>query len=321
MQKYLHVANHTPGTVNFLHALVGLHDSAVFSMFAGESLSKVQAKFEQTLPVLARLKADQVSTWVYLSVNAVQALREVELSEDFMGLQPQAHEAAIRGRSVRFLSSYYFWRLIREVFLDHTEEAMEAARGCEKYKTPGSYVAALSVFYCAVLFLDVFDKLGPSEHVLLQQHVEKMRIWGKTSPATFGHKYIFLKVMMSKGGGNELAMLDAFDESISLAVEAGLVQDAALYAERCARWLAKSSPKRSCHYLAIAKGMYEAWGATCKVTEISSLLPIGATPFRGYRIPFDVMLTQLTIRLLRKKSGILFHREFHLRRPRRIILR
>jgi osomolarity two-component system, sensor histidine kinase CHK1 len=78
---------------------------------------------------------------------------------------------------------------------------------------------------------------------------------------------------MSKNDDHPLALLDRFDEVIYLALQSGLIHDAAFYAERCSRWLANASPNRSGQYLNFARRQYDFWGATAKVREITVIQP------------------------------------------------
>jgi hypothetical protein len=148
----------------------------------------------------------------------------------------------------------------------------------------GSFLSGMYTFYSAVQLVDNLDNLVQSEFTSLQKKMNAIQLWSKTSPSTFEHKYKFLRVMVSRKNDNHLELLDAFDEAIFLASDAGLIHDAALYAERCSRWLADKSPSRSAQYLDFAKRQYDFWGAGSKVKEIALVQPASGA-FRGLCIP------------------------------------
>jgi hypothetical protein len=83
-----------------------------------------------------------------------------------------------------------------------------------------------------------------------------------------------------------LTILDAFDDAIFRALENGMLHDAAIFAERCSRWLTNTSPNRSWQYQDFARRQYEFWGASAKVKELSDLIAIrkASARIRGFRI-------------------------------------
>jgi hypothetical protein len=111
---------------------------------------------------------------------------------------------------------------------------MTAAKACETYlpSAKGSFLSAMYTFYAAILYAENIDALMQNEMTLLNQKMEMLRLWTKTAPSTFEHKYKFLQVMMSKKADRNIDTLDLFDEVMYLAVENGFIHDAALYAER-----------------------------------------------------------------------------------------
>ena len=181
--------------------------------------------------------------------------------------------------------TYHCYQLVLAIFTGRTEVGTAAAKAGEMYvaSATGSFLSGMYTFYSAMLLVDKLDNLMQSELASLQRKMDIIRLWSKTSPSTFEHKYKFLRVMISRRDDNLLGLLDAFDDAIYVAVEAGLIHDAALYAERCSRWLADMSPNRSAQYLDFARRQYDFWGATAKVREISRIQPT-STILRGFCI-------------------------------------
>ena len=263
-------------------------ERAVFNFFAGESLDLVQAKLEEAEPLIRKGKQETGKRWLSMSIQLVQALRGIEMSDD-TGAEPpldpnRALSKAQMNQSHMF--TYHCYQLVLAIFTGRKEVAMAAAEACEKYvaSETGSFLSGMYTFYSAVLLVDNLDNLKQSQLASLQRKMNIVRLWSKTSPSTFEHKYKFLRVMASRRDENLLGLLDDFDDAIYLAVETRLIHDAALYAERCSRWLADTSPNRSAQYLDFARRQYDFWGATAKVKEISRIQPT-STILRGFCTP------------------------------------
>lgn len=266
---------------------VAVIDRALFSFFGGESLDLVQAKLEEAEPLIRKGKQETGKHWLSMPMQLVQALRGVETSADSPIDPPFDASLALRiaqmNQSQTHLFTFHCYQLVLAVFMGRRDVGMASAKACETYlaSATGSLLSGMYVFYSAVLLVDNFDNLMQAEINSLQKKMDMLRLWSRTSPATFEHKYKFLRVMSSRRDSNLLRLLDGFDEAIFLALQAGLGQDAALYAERCSQWLADPSPVRSGQYLDFARRHYDYWGAGAKVKEITQVQPLN-TGLRGF---------------------------------------
>lgn len=264
---------------------VAVIDRAVFGFFAGESLDLVQAKLEEAEPLIRKSKQETGKLWLSMPVQLVQRLRGIEMSDDTGAESPLDPDRVLSKAQMNpwHIFAYHCYQLVLSIFTGQKEVGMAAAEACEMYvaSATGSFLSGMYTFYSAVLLVDNLDNLMQSELASLQRKIDIIRLWSKTSPSTFEHKYKFLRVMASRRDENLLGLLDAFDDAIYLAVEAGLIHDAALYAERCSRWLVDTSPNRSAQYLDFARRQYDFWGATAKVKEIFRIQP-ASTVLRGF---------------------------------------
>jgi hypothetical protein len=277
---------------------IAVIDRAVFGLFAGESLDLVQAKLEEAAPLIRKKRQEVGKYWLAMPMHLVRNLRGSDQSND-VGSEitdpSDVLEAAKSTQSHTHLFAYHCYQLILAVFNGNKRAGFTAAKMCETYlpSAKGSFLSAMYTFYVAVLMSENMSSLMQAELTLLRAKMDIIKLWAKTSSSTFGHKYQFLKVMTSKMD-NDLHTLDAFDEAIYNAVQNGFIQDAALYAERCSQWLAKSSPKRSAQYLNFARRQYDFWGAGAKSSEISNNLP-PSTALRGFGINFSLALLTVAI--------------------------
>jgi osomolarity two-component system, sensor histidine kinase CHK1 len=289
-QKYFHLALTTVSkTYQSIWGFLATFDGAVCAMFSGESLQQAASKFADTKKVVDKRKVPLEKYWVSLPIKLLYTLMGIEPPDyTVTELESDWAKAETHAKSMGMFMLMFnmeTFRLVRAVIMGPPDVGLKSARACEQYaaSVPGTLPFAMYIFYSAIMYVDVFDELLKADYAQLHKHVELIRLWAQSAPSTYQHKYLFLTVMMAKKGVNDLAMLDAYDEAIALALEYGFVQDAALYAERCARWLSTCSPKRSVLYLNDAKQYYEAWGAYAKADQISSFLKSRGfcTPFRG----------------------------------------
>jgi len=270
---------------------VAVIDRAVFSLFGGESLDLVQAKLEEAEPLIRKGKQETGKHWLSMPMQLVQDLRGGDSSADSPIQSPFDASAALQkaqmNQSHTHLFTFHCYQLVLAVFMGRTDVGMASAKACEisLASATGSLLSGMYMFYSGVLLVDNFDNLMQAEVNLLRKKMDMLKLWSQTSPATFEHKYKFLRVMSSRKDINLLGLLDGFDEAIFLALQAGLGQDAALYAERCSRWLATSSPVRSAQYLDFARRHYDYWGAGAKVKEITQIQPPNSS-VRGFCTSF-----------------------------------
>lgn len=264
-------------------------DRAVFSFFTGESLDLVQAKLEEADPLIRNGRQKTCKLWLFMPMQLVRCLRGIESPDDdvtevFLDL---SHPLEVQmNQSRTYLFTYHCYQLVLAVFKGRADIGKAAAKACETHvaSATGSFLSGMYTFYSAVQLADNLDNLTLSELTSLQKKMNEIQLWSKTSPSTFEHKYKFLQAMASRKDDNDLRLLDAFDEAIFLATDAGLIHDAALYAERCSRWLSDKSPNRTAQYLDFAKRQYDFWGAGAKVKEIT-LIQAPSGTFRGLCTP------------------------------------
>ncbi|MBP2076730.1 ATP-binding sensor histidine kinase [Oceanobacillus polygoni] len=95
----------------------------------------------------------------------------------------------------------------------------------------------------------------------LFRKLKKMKIWAKSSPANYRHKYLLLGAEWMQIVGNDRAIY-LYNRSIRFATESGFLQDIAI-GNQCAAefYLANKLPKSAKPYLVDASINYLKWGA------------------------------------------------------------
>jgi len=280
-------------------------DRAVFGFFGGESLDLVLAKLEEAVPLVKR---DAGRHWLAMPAKVIYHLRGMEVKEEFGGSANFDPDIALlkaqEYRAHTHLFRHHFYQMLLATFTGQTDVGLSHAKACEIYRTSagGSFFSGMYVFYSAVLFLDNQDTLVQSEQTLLRQKMDLLLLWSKTCPSTFEHKYKFLRAMQARKGLDPLNVLDAFDEAIFLALESGMLHDAALFAEQCSRWLASSSPNRSWQYQDFARRHYDFWGASAKVKELTELIAIRRASFGLRGFCNSLRMLKLTVAILPSPS-------------------
>lgn len=83
-------------------------------------------------------------------------------------------------------------------------------------------------------------------NTILSRHLDKFKLWSQTNESTFASKLLIMEAMeeIRKPNGDNLRILDIFEESIDIAREHGLLCDVLWSSFDCARWLVYSKQSK-----------------------------------------------------------------------------
>lgn len=115
------------------------------------------------------------------------------------------------------------------------------------------------------------DRMEPSEALAqIGKYRVQMEEWADHSPDNYRAKLLLIEAEVDDLAGEEHGvLLDAYDEAISAAVNAGRSFDHALACERAAAcWLRRDKQRLAGLYLQQALESYETWGAEAKVAQL-----------------------------------------------------
>lgn len=109
---------------------------------------------------------------------------------------------------------------------------------------------------------------------LLRQHYKKMRHWSSHCPANHGHRVASLAAELAVLAGQHEQAAQAYASGVAQAVSNGFTGDAALIAERAARWHRRAGREAQARGLfEQAYSLYAKWGATGKLQQLQADLP------------------------------------------------
>jgi GAF domain-containing protein len=180
-------------------------------------------------------------------------------------LQPLDHNLVLH---------HYLARMILGAFLGEREPALEAARLGRAHLADGafaSYIAAVFLFYEALLLLSAAAPVTRSARRRVEGSLRKLDRWRRDAPMNFANKFHLVEAELCRVRGRNEAAAGHFEKAIEFAHAHGLLHEAALAQERAADfYLRRGMPQLGRHYLRECLSSYERWGATAKVQRLQT---------------------------------------------------
>ena len=100
----------------------------------------------------------------------------------------------------------------------------------------------------------------------------------------YSNKVSLIRAELEASAGRQHTALSLYDEAIELAEKEGFIHEQALACEKAGRVLLEWDRKpEGLEYLAQARDLYEEWGATAKLSQLSRLLKYGGKPPSNFR--------------------------------------
>ncbi|WP_051710500.1 AAA family ATPase [Andreprevotia chitinilytica] len=150
--------------------------------------------------------------------------------------------------------------------LDAAQASLDLAMPLLGY-IKGVFTEAEFVFYQALIIAASED--AKARRTQLAANLERLRLWAEHAPANFLHRQRLIEAELARIDGRSGDAIQAYDEAIDAAREAGCRQHEALANELAGRfWLGRSRPEFAELYLRRAQLAYRAWGARTKAATL-----------------------------------------------------
>ncbi|MBD2481216.1 ATP-binding sensor histidine kinase [Planktothrix sp. FACHB-1365] len=133
-------------------------------------------------------------------------------------------------------------------------------------------------FYSSLTFIANLDRVSASEQKELLEKIksnqEKFKQWSENCPANFWAKYLLIEAELARFSQRSFEAIDLYEQAISTAQEAGLIQNVALSHELTAKfWMTHGKVKYANLHLREAYYSYQRWGAIRKVEQLETEYP------------------------------------------------
>lgn len=133
-------------------------------------------------------------------------------------------------------------------------------------------------FYGSLILLNCDADLAGGERVAAAQKVQanqvQLKLWAKSCPENFLHKYLLVEAERCRTQGKRLAALELYDRAIAAAKENGFIQTEALANELAGKFYIQWKKERFAQgYIQEAYNGYVRWGAKAKVAQLEQQYP------------------------------------------------
>ncbi|TGZ80051.1 hypothetical protein EX30DRAFT_308148 [Ascodesmis nigricans] len=284
----------TSGTAvfNVDYTIFAMAELTSYAMLSGRDLQTVQNEMMATKPNIKRFKQETGMWWLSLPLQFLLNLRGLGNSDplSFEGNE-LGHESLQllklgTSESLSHIYLYHMYRLIIAAIYNEWKVTVDLATQCcapLANSMLGSLYTALAGWYSAVAFYELYDTLSAEQMEMLQKSASHIKEYARRARSTWEHKSRLLDAehLKATNSGQQLQILDMYDEAIGLANKYGFIHDAAFINERCGTWLHELSRRRSVPYIREAYRLYIAWGASHKANEIRKKYPDELMIIRG----------------------------------------
>ncbi|MBV1774636.1 AAA family ATPase [Burkholderiaceae bacterium DAT-1] len=155
------------------------------------------------------------------------------------------------------------------------ESSLDAARSLADY-VRGTACEAAGVWFEALVVASRLE-LEPQSDALrarLGAAQARIAVWAHHAPDTFAHQHSLLNGVAHCLAGQDFAAMQAFDQAIEQARQAGFKQNEAICHEFAGRfWVQQGKEAFAMHHLECAMRGYHAWGAYAKENILALAFP------------------------------------------------
>lgn len=248
------------------------------SLLAGQSLIELEQSFEQFADVNRVIRQEDGQQFFIMLKHCVEGLRRpaADLPDpaEAIGGAAAVEDWAQSGNAT--LSTFYqLLHCLLAVVLDDPVVALQTAEQAVPVLNGAFGMTWIQQhhFFHALALADA-ARDGRCDHDTATRQVEdyctQFETWASHSPGNYRSKWLLIKAELSELSDAQCGtLLDAYDEAIDTALQAGRTLDQALSCERAAAsWLRRGKSKIAGLYLQQALQTYETWGAEAKVARL-----------------------------------------------------
>ncbi|BFZ59784.1 Chk1 protein kinase [Saitoella coloradoensis] len=280
-------------------------EGCMYAMWAGEPVSHTISKLSSFAPVVKRFKVQSSMHYLAIPLQAMCNLENGDIANvlniegEHFSMKNEL-QAVMDNGSLPQLFVCYLYPLMFAVMFNQSHVATEMAMECRNtaHGVLSHFYLAKYAFLSAVNLVQDYPHLQSPYLGYFEKHYQDLQHWAQCSPSTFNHEVKFIEAELYRHKNEELDALEAYDDAIEEACKQGCLQEAAMYAERCAIHFLKYKPRMSHKYIEKSYQLYRLWGAKTKVKDLERRFPqllhsdghgkdIDVQPFRSANIAIN----------------------------------
>ncbi|ODQ53991.1 hypothetical protein SAICODRAFT_34597 [Saitoella complicata NRRL Y-17804] len=255
-------------------------EGCMYAMWAGEPVSHTISKLSSFAPVVKRFKVQSSMHYLAIPLQAMCNLENGDIANvlniegEHFSMKNEL-QAVMDNGSLPQLFVCYLYPLMFAVMFNQSHVATEMAMECRStaHGVLSHFYLAKYAFFSAVNLVQDYPSLQPPYLGYFEKHYQDLQHWAQCSPSTFNHEVKFIEAELYRHKNEELDALEAYDDAIEEACKQGCLQEAAMYAERCAIHFLKYKPRMSHKYIEKSYHLYRLWGAKTKVKDLERRFP------------------------------------------------
>ena len=251
-------------------------------IFQGENLNAIAKDIEKYGTIADKIKDELL--WVALAgANIFTHKLCCDRAEQSAELITSAEKTIQQGETAQTWFSvclYYILKMHVACLTADFEAGLryEIAAGKALDAASGFTTCSDYYYYGSLILLNHYADSSQPERTAALQKVQanqaQLKIWSKSCPENFLHKFLLVEAERCRIQGKRLAAIDLYDRAIDSAKENGFVQSEAIANELAARfYLQWGKEKFAEGYLQAAYRSYARWGARAKVVQLEQDYP------------------------------------------------
>lgn len=255
----------------------------VFSpFFCGENLNTI---YNEAINVLDYLNKIGSFTAIVVKLAVVQAILHLQgrthhletlNTDDF-----SEEEIFEKFGNVPIIIAWFYGTKVRSLYLfEHYQAVLDL---CPQFKWT-DILASHQTFhpeiylYQALAVTAVYPHAPQTQQIdfkqLLDDFLVQMRVWADVYPPNFAFFHLLLQAEVARISGHIIEAMKLYDHAIQMAKENEFTQFEALGNELAAKfWLTQDKTEFAAIYMTKAHHLYNFWGATAKVSDLSKKYP------------------------------------------------
>ncbi len=240
---------------------------------SGAELDKVEEQIEKSRNFLVKSGLDAVVTLLRLIV--IQPVNHLKgQTNDFSTLDCgdfNTSQLLEQFEELPFFTGSLYYSMLRVACLANKPLSVEKLQQFIQMidaSQQGQILQADSYLYYLLQLIDQKDGCDECES-LIEGGLSKMKNWADHCSKNFAHKYMLIQVEHEKHSLPFEEVIDLYDQAINGALKNSFIHDAALAAEKAAKfWTDKRKPNIAKTYFEQAYNYYSRWGATGKLRDL-----------------------------------------------------
>ncbi|MFE4105096.1 trifunctional serine/threonine-protein kinase/ATP-binding protein/sensor histidine kinase [Almyronema epifaneia] len=271
-------------TGDFLTA--GYHLSIYFynRLFTGVNLDDWELEIENYCVVLATVKQDSPLTYLRVTQQTAQNLKEIVNQPDLLSgtaydetvMFPKHHQ----NNEFTILAVAYTYKLMLAYIFGNYTNVLGYITQANSYLMSATGMLQIPVFhfYAGLTYLTLYSTHSESEQAntlaLAETHQTILTQWAHHAPMNYQHKVDLIKAEKCRVLGQKTEAIELYDKAISGAKVNEYVQDEALSNELAAKFYLDWGKQRIAgEYIIEAYYSYARWSAKAKVADLEQRYP------------------------------------------------